>query len=195
MRTETSVILLVSISIVFLTTGCGDIRFAPDQTQKQNAYLHHRTIQATAARAKNENVSDTLRQLTTQAARQSDTILAYYGLPKALPASDSVEALLNQENKAITQNAGMQAIQRPDPWDVADNLMELGIALAGLTGGVFGSRAITALKLARQKSTALKEIIVGNELFKRQNANYTEAFKEAHYAQSDTTKTLVAANK
>ena len=195
MRTETSVILLVSISIVFLTTGCGDIRFAPDQTQKQNAYLHHRTVQATAARAKNENVSDALCQLTMQAARQSDAILSYYGLPKTLPASDSVEELLNQENKSITQNARLQAIQRPDPWDAADNLMELGIALAGLAGGMFGSRAIATLKLARQKSTALKEIIAGNELFKKQNGNYAEAFKEAHHAQSDTTKILVATNK
>jgi len=195
MLTRISVVILVSITILSLTAGCENIRFAPDQRQKQNAYLHHRTVQATAARAKNENVSDTLCQLTTQAARQSDAILAYYGLPKTLPASDSVEELLNQKSKAITQNARLQAVQRPDPWDIADNLMELGIALAGLAGGMFGSRAIASLKLARQKSTALKEIIAGNELFKKQNANYAEAFKEAHYAQSDTTKTLVATNK
>ena len=118
-------------------------------------------------------------------------IMAYYGLPQNPPPTQTGEEILSQENQAVTQQAGLEAAQRPDPWDVADNLLELGIALAGLLGGVFGSKALAALNLAKQKSDALREIITGNELFKKQNPQTVEAFKSSQQGQSSTTRTLV----
>jgi len=43
--------------------------------------------------------------------------------------------------------------------------------------------------------TATLEIIDGNELFKKQNASATAAFKQAHQTQSPQTRQLVAQMK
>jgi len=61
-----------------------------------------------------------------------------------------------------------ESAQRPDPWRVTDSVLELGIGLGGLLGGVCGTRAVRFLRDARAKSKALKEIVAGNELFKKQ---------------------------
>ncbi|MBN1765242.1 MAG: hypothetical protein JW860_08300 [Sedimentisphaerales bacterium] len=175
--------------------GCGDLRFAPGQEQKQNAYLHHRTVQAAAIRADHEDVSGVLKQLTSQATRQSEAIMAYYGLPDEIPAGGSVTELLGEESNGITQQALVSAAQRPDPWDVADDFLELGIALAGVAGGVLGTRAAGALKLARQKSQALREIVSGNELFKQARPDQADDFKNAQQHQSQSTRELVVAMK
>jgi len=60
---------------------------------------------------------------------------------------------------------------------------------------VYGTRAVHFLKDARTKSQALKEIITGNELFKKQNQPSASAFKQAHQAQSSQTRQLVAQMK
>jgi len=187
--------VLAGLILTGITGGCSTLRFAPNEIQKQNAYLHHRTVQAAAIRAQNEDSSTMLRQLTSAAAGQSDAIMAHYGLPREIPPSQSVEEILRPENAAITADARVSALERPDPWDVADNLLELGLAIAGLVGGAFGVRAVSALHLAKEKSTALREIVRGNELFKMDNPEYVEHFKAAHQDQSETTRTLVTAMK
>ena len=186
---------LIALIALSITTGCGTLRFAPGEEQKQNAWLHQRTVQAAAIQAQREEASDTLTKLTDQASRQSDAMVAYFGFPQQPPATESIEDILSDQNNAITQQAKLQALQRPDPWDVADNLLELGIALAGVIGGVYGGKAVAGLKLAHQKSIALREIVTGNELFKKQNPDYAEAFKTAQGAQTPTTRNLVVANK
>lgn len=188
-------VILTSLTIVYLLTGCGTLRFAPGEKQKQNVYLHQRTVEAAAIRAHNENASEVLNKLTSRASQQSNAILAYFGLPKNVPATESIDEILNQENEAITQNAHLEAIQRPDPWDVADNLMELSIAVAGLMGGVLGSRVVTTLTLAREKSIALREIVAGNELFKKKNPQLVQTFKESQQIQNPATRKLVVAMK
>ena len=45
----------------------------------------------------------------------------------------------------------------------------MGIGIAALFGGVYGVRAAGFLKQAKEKSSALREIIEGNELFKKGN--------------------------
>ena len=187
--------LIATLALTALATGCSTLRFAPGETQKQNTYLHHRTVQAAAIRAQTENSSETLRQLTTQATRQSDAIVAYYGLPQQLPATESIDDILDPAHQDLTEQARNVAMERPDPWDVADSLMELGIALAGVVGGVYGMRAVGALQTARQKSTALREIVRGNELFKQTNPDFADSFKKSHQVQTETTRTLVAAMK
>jgi len=88
-----------------------------------------------------------------------------------------------------------QAAQRPDGWQAADNALELAIGICALLGGVYGTRAVRFLKQAKSKSRALKEIIEGNELFKKQHTGSTPAFKAAHKDQSPTTRQIVAEMK
>ena len=187
--------LVTGIFLIFLagmTAGCNSLRFGPGEMQKQNAYLHHRTVQSAALKAQTEPASDTLRELTSRAAKQSEAIVAYYGLPKELPASDSAEEILSEQNANLAETARLEALERPDPWDVADNLLELGLALAGVVGGVYGTRMVRTLQVARQKSQALREVVQGNQLFKTENPEFADAFKKAHQLQSEHTKHLVA---
>ena len=71
----------------------------------------------------------------------------------------------------------------------------MGIGICSVLGGVYGTKAIRFLKDAKGKSNALKEIITGNELFKKQNQSQAAAFKQAHQNQSPQTRHLVAAIK
>jgi len=193
-RRERGRVMVLSLGLLW-AAGCGQLRFAPSEVQKQNAYLHQRTVQAAALQARMEQVSQMLQQLTGRAAEQSTAILAYYGLPRETPASTSVPELLSETNAALTAQANQEAMARPDPWGAADNLLELGIALAGLVGGAYGVRAVRFLQEARQKSQALREIIQGNELFKQSNPQAVEAFKGAQQEQSPATRQIVAALK
>ena len=183
---------MVVISTAVFVGGCDTLRFAPGEKQKQNAYLHHRTVQTAAVTAQQEQTSEPLRKLTTQAEKQSEVIMAYYGLPRVMPETESVEQILSEKNRTLTNQSRTEALSRPDPWDVADNLLEMGIAIAGLAGGVMGGRIIGGLKTAQQKSRALREIVRGNELFKQNNPIMTDEFKQAQQSQSDSTRRLVA---
>ena len=186
---------LVGLLVLAGVAGCGQLRWAPGETQKQNAYLHHRTVQSAALQARQEEVTEVLRELTTRAQKQSDAIVAYYGLPKELPATDTIDELLSEQNEAVTESARASALQRPDPWDIADNMLELGIAVAGVLGGAAGLKVAGSLQAARQKSVALREVIEGNELFKRENPEFSDAFKQAQAGQSKDTRQMVAVLK
>ena len=67
--------------------------------------------------------------------------------------------------------------------------------LCGLAGGIYGARAVRFFKQAKVKSQALKEIIQGNELFKKQNADSSQAFKDAQKGQSTETRQIVTEMK
>ena len=92
----------------------------------------------------------------------------------------------------MAQKALANSSQRPDGWQIADNFLEFSIGICALLGGVYGTRAVGFIKQVREKSKALKEIIEGNEIFKRQNSDYCTAFKQAQKNQSCETKKLVA---
>ncbi len=94
-------------------------------------------------------------------------------------------------NTSITDQARADALQRPDPWQLTDDLLEIALALMGVTGCVFGARLIGFLRLARQRSRALREIIQGNQTFKQRHPNHAEAFKMAHVVQSKNTRNIV----
>jgi hypothetical protein len=178
------------LTFVFLT-GCNSLRFAPSEIQKKNAYLHERATMFAAQEAKNESASPQLQALTDLAHLQSDSFTAYFGLPSELPLSLTPQDLLLQSNYDIAQTSLLESSQRPNPWDVADSLLELGIGISALFGGVYGTKAVKFLKDAKAKSQALKEIIQNNELFKTQNPASTEAFKQTQQNQSAETKKLV----
>ena len=187
--------VLVSLAALNALTGCDTLRFAPSEIQKQQSYLHLRTTEAAALRAKLDEATEPVQALTHAAAQQSQAITAYYGLPKETPPADSLEDLTGPESGALTDQAYQQALQRPNWWDLADDTLEMGMALAGIVGGALGTRLLAALQLARQKSTALREIVQGNELFKQENPTQAAAFKQAQQNQSATTRALVTATK
>lgn len=196
MRKQKWVLLILGLmGLALVNIGCDALRFSPSEVQKQNAYVHHRTVQAAAVRAQQEETTETLQALTGRATQQSEAIIAYYGLPAEIPPSDTVPEILSESNQALAKTARVEAIQRPDPWEVADHLLELGIGIGGVVGGAFGVRMMRKLQLAREKSTALREIVSGNELFKRDNPEFSDAFKQSQQGQSVSTKTLVTAMK
>ena len=185
-------ILAGSIVMFLFVAGCGGLRFSPSEEQKQNAYLHNRTAAIAADAAKDEDGSQKLQALTKLSEVQSRAFVAYNGLPKQFPKAETAEDLLSETSAAITDTATIQSAQRPDVWKLTDSAFELAIAVCGLAGGIYGSKAVGFLKQAKTKSQALKEIIQGNELFKKLNADSATAFKEAQKGQSPQTKQLVA---
>jgi hypothetical protein len=194
-RTMKKGLIVVAVAFMVLLAGCDSLRFAPGEAQKQNAWLHNRTAQMAADVARAEDTSDELRGLTKLCEVQSRAFTANYGLPAEFPPADTVDAILAESNQQLAGLALAEARQRLDVWDVADGAIDLGIAVAALFGGVYGVKVARFLKEARVKSKALREIISGNELFKRQHADSAQAFKEAHRNQSPQTRQLVVQMK
>ncbi|MDT8301901.1 MAG: hypothetical protein RQ760_10490, partial [Sedimentisphaerales bacterium] len=180
--------VLITITLIScMLVGCDSLRFAPTETQKQNAWLHNRTTMIAADTAEDENASEQLQALTQLSELQSRAFSSYFGLPKEFPPSESTEDVLAESNFQLAGTALRQGAERPDAWEVADSMLELGIGICALLGGVYGTRAVGFLRQAKTKSKALKEIITGNELFKKQNASSACAFKQAHQNQSAQT--------
>ena len=185
--------LAIAMVVIFVfVSGCGSLRFAPGEKQKQNAWLHHQTTQAAGQLARREAVSDELQQLSNLSKQQSRAFVSYYGLPKQLPEDGSVDAILSESSRQLADAALAEAGERPDGWELADSAMELAIAVAGMLGGVYGTRAVKFLRQSRVKAKALKEIVEGNEIFKKQNGQYAESFKQAQKNQSQQTRQVVA---
>jgi len=178
-----------------LSAGCARLRFAPTESQKQNAWLHNRTAIMAAETAKVEDTSEKLQALTQLSEVQSRAFSSHYGLPKEFPQAETAEDVLAESNWQLARTALQQGAERPDAWEVADSMLELGIGICALLGGVYGTRAVGFLRQARTKSRALQEIIAGNELFKKQNASSASAFKQAHQNQSSQTRQIVAKMK
>ena len=120
---------LVSLILMALCllSGCDTLRFAPNETQKQNAWLHNRTAEFVADAAKSENTSEKLKGLTNLSAMQSRAITSYYGMPQEFPKADTADDVLSQSNIQLAQQATADAAQRSDLWQIADNGLELGI--------------------------------------------------------------------
>jgi len=188
-------ILVTLTALASILTGCDTLRFAPSEQQKQNAWLHNRTAIVAAQTAKTEQTSQELQALTGLSELQSRAFVSFCGLPKDFPQAETAEDIIAQSNWQLARTALAESGERPDTWQVADSAIELGIAICALLGGVYGTRAAGFLKDARAKSAALKEIIAGNELFKKQNPAQAPVFKEAHQAQSPQTRQIVTQMK
>ena len=178
--------------LTLMITGCDSLRLAPSEQQKQNAWLHNRTTAVAADTARDEQVSPALQSLTKLSELQSRAFTSYCGLPKEYPQAESSEDILAQSNWTLAETALAESVERPDPWKVADSVLEIGIGISALFGGVYGTRAVRFLKDARSKSQALQEIVAGNELFKKENEAQAQAFKAAQANQSPETRQLVA---
>lgn len=186
---------ILTVAVVLITNGCGSLRFAPSEEQKENAWVHNRTTAIAAQTAKEEYASGKLQALTDLSRTQSKAFVAYCGLPQELPEAETAEDVLSESNVHLATTAIEQSKQRPDAWSVADSALELGIAVAGLFGGLTATRIARFLQEAKAKSNALKEIVLANEIFKKTNPDSAEAFKDAQRNQSPLTKQIVAEAK
>ena len=185
-------VTFVLLAVLICAGGCESLRFAPGQAQKQNAWLHNRTTAIAAQRARGEQSSQQLQQLIDLSEKQSRAFVSYFGQPSEFAAADTAEQILSEANYRLADEAVQQAADRPDGWELADNAMELGIAVAGLFGGVYGVRAARFIKDTRSKTRALQEIVSGNEKFKTEHRAYAGAFKDCQRDQSNTTRQIVA---
>ena len=185
--------LLAIIALAgLMIAGCDSLRLAPSEQQKQNAWLHNRTTAIAADTARGEEASPKLQSLTKLSELQSRAFTSYCGLPKKYPPAETADDILAQSNWTLAETALAESVERPDPWQVADSVLEIGIGISALLGGVYGTRAVCFLRDARAKSQALKEIIAGNEQFKKDNTAQAPAFKAAQANQSPETRQLVA---
>ena len=183
-------VLLIGLLVVFLT-GCDSLRFGPSQSQKKNAYLHNRATQMAADTAKLESSSNKLQALTGLCSVQSRAFCSDYGFPSELPPAETAEDVLSQSSYSIAAGAISDSSLRPDGWDTAEAVIDLSIGIAAIFGGVYGTKALRFFREAKTKSKALREVVCGNELFKRMNAESAESFKSAHKNQSPTTRQVV----
>jgi hypothetical protein len=188
-------ILIILTLLCCLSAGCDSLRFAPSEAQKQNAWLHNRTTTIAADTARLENASEKLQALTQLSEIQSRAFSSHYGLPKEFPQAETAEDVLIESNWQLARTALQQGAERPDAWEVADSMLELGIGICALLGGVYGTRAVGFLRQAKTKSKALQEIITGNELYKKHNVSSASAFKQAQSNQSPQTRQIVAQMK
>ena len=185
-------ILLIGLLVfVAFLAGCESLRFGASQSQKKNAYLHNRATQMAADTAKLESSSNKLQALTGLCSIQSRAFCSDYGFPSELPPAESAEDVLSQSSYSIAAGAISDSALRPDGWDTAEAIIDLGIGIAAIFGGVYGTKALRLLREAKTKSKALREVVAGNELFKRMNTESTESFKSAHKAQSPATRQVV----
>ena len=194
-RVVLAMVLVAGGSILLITGGCEGIRFGPSETQKQNAWVHNRTAAIASQTAQSEQASEKLQELTKLSETQSQAFVAYCGLPEELPRANTAEDVLSESNRQLAATAIKESSQRPNAWDVADSTLELGIAIAGLFGGVYATRITKFLQDAKAKSNALKEIVLANEIFKKTNPDSADAFKDAQRNQSPLTKQIVAEAK
>ena len=109
-------ILATLVLMCFLLAGCESLRFAPSQAQKQNAWLHNRTVMAAAEAARSEDASEKLQVLTQLGELQSRAFVSYYGLPREFPKADSAEDILAESSWQLGRLAVVESADRPDAW-------------------------------------------------------------------------------
>jgi hypothetical protein len=177
--------------LVFTGTGCSNspLRFAPSEAQKQTAFTAYQDALAVNASGAEPGSEPAGRLVAGTAAA-----LAYTGIP-ADPEVVDYPAVAAQDQA--------DAAKRPTAGDVFDSIDEglsLGMELAILFGaggvGFGGKKVLDWIRLAREKNTALKEIVQGNEIFKLFNGpddphEAVTNFKTAQARQSPATRRLV----
>jgi hypothetical protein len=180
-------------------SGC-NMRFAPTEAQKQNAMLHNQTTAALAAVAHAENAGPRLTTLADLCNTQSAEFVRYYGMPAQVPIVDNTpvtpQRFVNAEPNVIAaasqtaQQASQDAAKRPDPWQAAESLLGVGLAIATILGGSAGVKLAAVLKAVKEKTMALREIVEANEYLKSKTLSdqQLQVFKDTNkLVQSDST--------
>ena len=180
------IVFVVLAFLMFGIVGCEEsLRFAPSESIKQTAELTNQM-----ARKINTEGTEAQSPASRKLVKGTQVALSYIGRPKEVPEPEHFETVSDQ--------AQQDAEKRPDAWQMADSAIDLGIGVCALLGGVYGTRAVKFLKVARTKSKALQEIVKGNELFKETaNEQTKQAFAIAQNKKQKTngTKQIVAEMK
>lgn len=180
-------VFIIAALCIFIA-GCSDsLRFAPGESLKQNAELtHNLAVKVNAEGAAPQSEATKQLELGTRAS------VAYIGRPAEPPDTTQFDT--------ISAQANIEGARRPDSSDVF-NAAESGLSLAaellilfGAGGAGFGGKKLLDwIALAKEKSDALKQIVQGNEIFKKAVApEVVDKFKDAQSMQSPATKSLVA---
>jgi len=186
---RSTLVLIAFIVALILFSGCSDpIRFGPTEAQKQTAQMG---VDATGYIEQNGTPPGS--DISKIARDSAKTTQIYFGLPKEPLADPAV----------MIPQAKADAVKRPDPWDTADMLLNTGIGIAGLFGGVWSIKAAKFITAAQAKSKALREIVKAQQKFRdelKRNANSDEtiaasevlkSLKDANVIQSPETEVLV----
>jgi hypothetical protein len=178
-------LIIVSVFGLFVC-GC-----TVDEVVRQNAYLHNKTVEMAKTVASGEGVSNKLDGLISLSSLQSRAFVADYGLPDSLPAASTANDILSESSFAIADTAFDISRKKAHAWDIADGFIDAGIVIAGLFGGVGGIKLASFLRSTQIKGNALREVVLGNEVFKKTNDEMATAFKTAHVHQSQPTRQIV----
>jgi len=187
--------LTVLVAVIgVLIGGCGNLRFAPTEAQKQIALQAAKdamTVQSNGAQARSP--------ITGQLVEGTTAALAYIGPPKQPTVVDYPNTVAQAQNDAA---------QRPTPADVMDKVdagmglissILLAVGAGGL--GIGGKKAVDLIAQARQRAAALREVVAANELtaeyFKSTgNTQALQALKTyQNQKQSGATEVLVASER
>ncbi|AQQ72088.1 hypothetical protein SMSP2_02468 [Limihaloglobus sulfuriphilus] len=182
-------ILIASLLIVI--TGCETFRPAPDEVQKQNAWLHQQTCSLAAKTARQQGGSPQLCGLTDLSHTQSQAWTAWTGMPDSPRTFTDADDILSDENYTLAEQAAQSAAKRITPDEYVLEFLDMAALIAAVVGGAAGLKISAAIKTARDKAAAVREIITGNEIFKAANPQAADAFKRAQAIQSPQTRTIV----
>jgi len=166
-------ITCLPLIIPLFFAGCkSELRFAPDESLKQNAALN---------RAANEDIflngTDPGSKISKVALDASINTQTYIGEPQ--------EAF--KDIDTVLANAQTKAAERPDAWELINNglglAVTIGTVVLGGGGATYGgAKLIGAMKELQRKSTAIREIVRAQEVFKSElkiAADSDETFKAA----------------
>lgn len=182
-------ITLFILSILVLS-GCGILRFAPDEVQKQNAYLLGQTISVANKTAVEQDLPK-LTRLTELASNQHKAVEQYIGLPDEPIIADTYEKITGEETEVIAGLAKENASVSSSMAGAVEPMLNLAIAICGIFGGAGAVKVAGVIAGVRDKYTALKEIVVANEIFKEKCPEAKDAFKDAQNMQSAKTQEIV----
>jgi hypothetical protein len=175
-------VLIASLLIVI--TGCETFRPAPDEVQKQNAWLHQQTCSLAAKTARQQGASAQLCGLTDLSHTQSQAWTAWTGMPDSPRTFTDADDILSDENYTLAEQAAQSAAKRITPDEYVLEFLDMAALIAAVVGGAAGLKISAAIKTARDKAAAVREIITGNEIFKAANPQAADAFKRAQAIQS-----------
>ncbi|MCK4958949.1 MAG: hypothetical protein KAT00_06105 [Planctomycetes bacterium] len=174
----TATLLIIALTLVLcLFTGCDSLRRAPSEPLKQNAYLCADATQKILDGG--TDAGSPLANIANMTAKNTQT---YFGSPQGPIAPPEI----------TIPAAAVDAKKRPNPWDLADNAITLGIAVAGIFGGVGGIKAAAFLTAARRKSKALRQLVIAQQNFRNELAN--SASSDETIAAAEVLNRLKAAN-
>jgi hypothetical protein len=169
------------ITVLLATFFCG-CRYAPNENQKDVAFLTHKT-----ALAVNENGALPNSPPTEELVQGTLASTLYYGTPESIPKELSTEMLAD---------AQVDAKERPDIAATSISLLEilLGSGLLGIGSTAFLIKVISSLRKGRAVALALKQVVSANkEYLANIKPEEAQMFKDVQSMVQDTpTKQLVA---